>query len=176
MYDTDPLNQIPRMGGQFFWDQVYADIHTVGASMLYIAMFDEVDEGTAIFKFTNDPPMPGGQTLFVTPDFDGFPLPSDEYLWLAGQATRGLRNEIPVNQTRPTRTGGGNTTRDWTNGKRQPRMGHGRQTGAAAFRPTSIRPLSEMPQSADRLSVLAQMPSPIKSLSEISRARATLSI
>ena len=84
--------------------------------MLYIAMFDEVDEGTAIFKVTNDAPMPGGQELFVTPDFDGFPLESDEYLWLAGQATRGLRNEITVNQTRPTRTGGGVTTRDWTNG------------------------------------------------------------
>ncbi|MDD5134417.1 MAG: hypothetical protein PHP01_03275 [Phycisphaerae bacterium] len=114
MYDTYPLNQIPRNGGQFLWDQVYADIHTVGAAMLYIAMFDEVDEGTAIFKFTNDPPKPGGATLFVTPDFDGYPLGSDEYLWLAGQATRGLRNEIPVNQTRPTRTASAET--NWTNG------------------------------------------------------------
>ena len=114
MYPTYPLNQIPRNGGQFFWDQVKADISTVGASMLYIAMFDEVDEGTAIFKITNDAPKPGGVTMFVTPDFDGYPLPSDEYLWLAGQASCGLRNEIPVNQTRPTRTG--STDKNWTNG------------------------------------------------------------
>jgi hypothetical protein len=93
------LNQIPRVGGQFFWDQVKADISTVGANMLYVAMFDEVDEGTAIFKVTNDPPKPGGVTMFVT--YEG--KPSDEYLWLVGQAGRGLRGEIPVNQTRPAR-------------------------------------------------------------------------
>ncbi|NIO63450.1 MAG: xylosidase/arabinosidase, partial [Gammaproteobacteria bacterium] len=52
-----PFNQIPRNGGQFLWDQVYSHINTVGATMLYVAMFDEVDEGTAIFKVTNDPPV-----------------------------------------------------------------------------------------------------------------------
>jgi hypothetical protein len=97
------LNQIPRVGGQFLWDQVYADISTIGANMLYLAMFDEVDEGTAIFKVTNDPPRPGSVDMFVTYDIDGYPLPSDEYLWLVGQATRGLRGEIPVNPTRPSR-------------------------------------------------------------------------
>jgi len=39
----------PRNGGKFFWDQAsYAIMN--GAKMLYIAMFDEIDEGTAIFK------------------------------------------------------------------------------------------------------------------------------
>ncbi len=111
MYPSYPLNQIPRVGGQFFWDQVKADISTVGANMLYVAMFDEVDEGTAIFKVTNDPPKPGGQTLFVT--YEG--LPSDEYMWLVGQASQGLRGEIPVNQTRPVRQETG-VDRNWTNG------------------------------------------------------------
>ncbi len=97
-----PLNQIPRVGGQFLWDQVKAAIDA-GATMIYQAMFDEVDEGTAIFKVTNNPPRPGGVDMFVTYDIDGYPLPSDEYLWLVGQASRGLRGEIPVNQTRPAR-------------------------------------------------------------------------
>jgi hypothetical protein len=97
-----PFNQIPRQGGQFLWDQVYSHINTVGATMLYIAMFDEVDEGTAIFKVTNNPPV-APPALFVTYDIDGFPLPSDEYLWLVGQATRALRGEIPANATRPAR-------------------------------------------------------------------------
>jgi hypothetical protein len=61
-----------------------------------------VDEGTAIFKVTNDPPVVS-PAQFVTYDIDGYPLPSDEYLWLVGQAARGLRGEIPVNQTRPAR-------------------------------------------------------------------------
>ncbi|MGA2916668.1 MAG: dockerin type I domain-containing protein [Sedimentisphaerales bacterium] len=99
-----PLNQIPRNGGQFLWDQLYADISIVGANMIYVAMFDEVDEGTAIFKVSNNPPRPGGVDMFVTPDFDGYPLPSDEYLWLTDQAGRGLRGEIsPVPSTRPAR-------------------------------------------------------------------------
>jgi hypothetical protein len=98
-----PLNQYPRYGGQFLWDQARANISTVGANMLYIAMFDEVDEGTAIFKFTNSPPRPGGIDMFVTPNIDGYSLQSDEYLWLTGQVARALRGEIPVTQTRPAR-------------------------------------------------------------------------
>jgi hypothetical protein len=104
MQPTYPLNQIPRVGGQFLWDQVKATVATAHANMLYIAMFDEVDEGTAIFKVTNNPPRPGGVDMFVTPDFDGYPLPSDEYLWLTGQAGKALRGEIsPVPSTRPAR-------------------------------------------------------------------------
>ncbi len=98
-----PFNEIPRAGGQFLWDQVYADITTIGANMLYLAMFDEVDEATAIFKVTNNPPRPGGVDMFVTYDIDGYPLPSDEYLWLTGKASQGLRGEIPVTSTRPVR-------------------------------------------------------------------------
>jgi hypothetical protein len=101
--DPTKLNQIPRLGGQFLWDQLYADISTVGANMIYVAMFDEVDEGTAIFKVTNNPPRPGGVDMFVTYDIDGYPLPSDEYLWLVGQAGRALRGEITVSPARPAR-------------------------------------------------------------------------
>jgi hypothetical protein len=99
------LNDYPRNGGQFLWNQVYATIATVGTNMLYVAMFDEVDEGTAIFKISNNPPFPGGDRMFVTFDMDaGYPaLPGDEYLWLTGQAGRGLRGEIIVTQTRPAR-------------------------------------------------------------------------
>jgi glycoprotein endo-alpha-1,2-mannosidase len=114
MYPTSPLNHIPRNGGQFLWDQVFADISVVGANMFFIAMFDEVDEGTAIFKVTNNPPEPGGTHRFVTPSFDGIPLPSDEYLWLTGQAGRALRGEITAGQTRPARTASAET--NWTNG------------------------------------------------------------
>jgi hypothetical protein len=95
-------NKIPRNGGQFLWDQLYL-AKSNGAEMIYVAMFDEVDESSAIFKVSNNPPPPSGNTRFLTLDADGYPLPSDEYLWLVGQATRGLRDEIPVNATRPVR-------------------------------------------------------------------------
>ena len=98
------FNEKPRYGGQFLWDQVKTTISTVGTNMIYVAMFDEVDEGTAIFKVTNNPPRPGGVNMFVTYNMDGYSLPSDEYLWLTGQAARALRGEIsPVPSTRPAR-------------------------------------------------------------------------
>jgi hypothetical protein len=86
----DTLGSIPRREGRFFWAQVVAT-KKAGADMLYIAMFDEVDEGTAIFKCTNTPPT-HGRTRFLT--FDG--LPSDFYLHLAREAGRLLRDEIPL--------------------------------------------------------------------------------
>ena len=58
--------------------------------MLYIAMFDEIDEGTAIFKTTNNPP--AGLSNFVSFESD---IPSDYYLYLAGIAARMLKNQIP---------------------------------------------------------------------------------
>jgi hypothetical protein len=66
--------------------------------MIYVAMFDEVDEGTAIFKCTNDPPV-GDGTAFLT--YEG--LPSDHYLWLTGEAGRMLRNERPTSKVLPRR-------------------------------------------------------------------------
>ena len=101
--DPTKFNQYPRYGGQYLWNQLYANLANVGANMIYVAMFDEVDEGTAIFKVSNNPPRPGGVDMFVTYNMDGFTLPSDEYLWLVGQACRALRGEIPVNQARPSR-------------------------------------------------------------------------
>jgi hypothetical protein len=38
-----------RHSGNFYWQQIYKFINQ-GARMLYVAMFDEIDEGTAIYK------------------------------------------------------------------------------------------------------------------------------
>ena len=46
---TAKENQIPRLGGEFLWRQAY-NAKMAGATVLKIAMFDEVDEGTAILK------------------------------------------------------------------------------------------------------------------------------
>jgi hypothetical protein len=77
--------RIDRLGGEFFWRQ-FQEAAKLKVEFVKIAMFDEVDEGTAIFKVTNDPPV---ETHFVT--FDG--QPSDWYLKLAGEGTRLIRGE-----------------------------------------------------------------------------------
>jgi hypothetical protein len=92
----DPLDKIPRLKGQFLWSQ-FAGAKKAGASMIYVAMFDEVDEGTAIFKCTNDPPV--GSSKFLT--YEG--LPSDHYLWLTGEGGRLLRGQRALQDKVPTR-------------------------------------------------------------------------
>jgi hypothetical protein len=91
------LDEIPRLKGRFLWKQ-YVEAKKAGATMLYQAMFDEMDEGTAIFKCTNDPPV--GESRFLT--LEG--LPSDHYLWLTNMGRRLLSNEIEITEELPQRT------------------------------------------------------------------------
>lgn len=79
--------QIPRGGGSFFSSQLDFCIEA-GARMLYIAMFDEIDEGTAIFKIASKVPVPAPRSEFV-PLEEG--VPSDRYLILAGEAAKRLK-------------------------------------------------------------------------------------
>lgn len=80
-------NMIPRLGGRFFWQQVKGAVDA-GAESLYLAMFDEIDEGTAFFKCTNTPPV--GESSFITYEGEA----PDHYLWLAGEAAKYLRGEL----------------------------------------------------------------------------------
>ena len=69
--------------------------------MLKTAMFDEVDEGTAMFKLApTAAKLPTGASL-VPLDVDGRALPSDFYLRLGGAATAMLRGDLPVAPTLP---------------------------------------------------------------------------
>lgn len=91
---------IDRQGGRFFWAQVAA-AHAAGAEMLYIAMFDEVNEGTAIFKCATRDHLPGngaGSFQGIDPR-----LGSDHYLWLAGQAARWFHGEKGYGAAMPQR-------------------------------------------------------------------------
>ncbi|MFC2079568.1 hypothetical protein ACFLSZ_06280 [Candidatus Bipolaricaulota bacterium] len=69
--------------------------------MLYIAMFDEVDEGTATFKLAPTSAEIPAQGTFVPLDIDGYALPSDWYLQLAREATRMVTGEIPLTAEMP---------------------------------------------------------------------------
>jgi hypothetical protein len=84
-------NSIPRNGGSFFWQQSQNVINE-GAKMIYLAMFDEVDEGTSFFKmakFSNHTPK-GGNTWFLSLDADGYDLTPDWFLGLAGYTKKVL--------------------------------------------------------------------------------------
>jgi len=79
-------NEIDRLKGKFFEAQGKGLI-SIGVNMIYVAMFDEIDEGTAIFKCTNNPPV--GASDFGT--FDG--MPPDTYLRMAGEFSEELKKK-----------------------------------------------------------------------------------
>lgn len=83
-----PSSTIPRNSGSFFWKQL-AGAAAEGAQMIYIAMFDEIDEGTAIFKTAHR--VPKGKSKFIPIDKD---ISSDYYLWLTGQAGQMLKGKM----------------------------------------------------------------------------------
>lgn len=86
---------IPRRKGEFYWRQ-FAIFRELGIRTVFVGMFDEVDEGTAIFKVANETPV---GKHFVT--YEG--LPSDWYLKLTGTASRMIRGEIPLSMNIPER-------------------------------------------------------------------------
>jgi len=74
----------------------------------YVAMFDEVDEGTAIFKLAENQtqtqvqwPSNNSHHEFVVMDADGYKLPSDWYLRLTGEGGKMLRKEAVLSPTIP---------------------------------------------------------------------------
>jgi hypothetical protein len=95
-----PFNQTPRHGGAFYWRQACNAVST-GCTMIYGAMFDEVDEGTAMFKLAPTAAELPAQGTFVPLNIDGTNLPSDWYLRLANEAGKMLRGEIPVSSAMP---------------------------------------------------------------------------
>jgi hypothetical protein len=63
--------------------------------MIYVAMFDEVDEATAIFKTARRPPV--GDSKFISLD----DTPSNHYLWLTGKAVEMLKKNQPLPVEKP---------------------------------------------------------------------------
>ena len=88
---------IQRRDGAFLWSQ-FASAQRVGVGCVYVAMFDEVDEGTQIFKVNNTPPTGEG---FVFQSYGS--LPTDHYLWLTGEATRLFHSRQPFTGNMPLR-------------------------------------------------------------------------
>ncbi|HET8828019.1 MAG TPA: xylosidase, partial [Pelobium sp.] len=95
MNPQDLQNATPRNKGKFYWAQLSGALE-MGAEMIYVAMFDEIDEATAIFKISNNPPV--GASSFVKLE-EG--LPPDFYLKLTGAANQMLKKQIPLSKQIP---------------------------------------------------------------------------
>ncbi|MFT3680146.1 MAG: glycoside hydrolase family 71/99-like protein [Ferruginibacter sp.] len=100
--DPSKYDEIPRQKGNFLWQQI-GGAKEAGAQALYVAMFDEIDEGTAIYKTAlqkNTPLNGGGGFRFVGIEDD---LTSDYYLWLTGQGTNWFHGQAGYSRSKPVR-------------------------------------------------------------------------
>ncbi|RYY35167.1 MAG: lectin [Sphingobacteriaceae bacterium] len=99
--EASPKNQFPRNHGDFLWSQ-FAVLKTAGVRSVYVAMFDELNEATQIFKTAeNASQVPEGE-WFLTLDADGVEVSSDFYLRLTRDGGKMLKGTMPYSLTHPT--------------------------------------------------------------------------
>jgi hypothetical protein len=97
-----PRNQIKRMHGDFMW-QMFAGIRNAGVQSAYVAMFDEAQEATSIFKCAETvADIPAGN-YFLTLDADGVQVSSDFYLRLVNNGQKMMKGLIPYQATHTTK-------------------------------------------------------------------------
>ncbi|GEM_PF-801135 len=95
---TPPTEYTDRSGGQFYWTKGRSWINA-GADRLFIGMFDEFDEGTAIMPMTDDPPDPSanyGRFL------DNQGKPADWWMMLTDELKRMMWEQRVNTSTLPT--------------------------------------------------------------------------
>ncbi len=90
-----PANAIPRLGGRFLWEQAKAAAKAQ-TTALYIAMFDEYDESTAIMKAAEDSSQIPQGRYFLTTCADGEFVSGDFYLRLVGKLTSLYKEKAPL--------------------------------------------------------------------------------
>ena len=87
-------NGTPRRAGDFMWRQAYWCAR-MGLD-IFVANFDEFDEGTAIAKCAPDSRFVPRNQWFLTLDADGTHVSSDYYLRLTGDIAEMIRGERPI--------------------------------------------------------------------------------
>jgi len=92
-----PQDYSDRAGGQFYWDRMY-DVISSGADRMFIGMFDEYDEGTAILPMSDDAPLPPPNGRFL----DNQGKPSTWWLKLSGKGKAMLLKQTPLTPTMPS--------------------------------------------------------------------------
>jgi len=90
----------PRNGGTYYWGKIYGAVGS-GVQRLFVGMFDEYDEGTAVMEMSDDPPNPSANYgRFITNDG----MPSDWWLSLSGEARAMMYKQRTYSSTMPTAT------------------------------------------------------------------------
>ncbi len=94
-----PTAYTDRNGGQYYWTMARNWINSGGADRMFVGMFDEYDEGTAIIPMSDDPPDP-------VPEYGRFidnqGKPSDWWLMLTEELKRMMLRQRTISNTLPS--------------------------------------------------------------------------
>ena len=96
-----PKNLIPRLHGDFMWFE-FATLRSLDVKTVYIAMFDELNEATSIFKCAEDASMMPTNKWLLPLDADGVHVSADFYLRLVKNGGEMLKGLIPYQATNTT--------------------------------------------------------------------------
>ncbi len=94
-------NLIPRQHGDFMWSQ-FVTLRKVGVRSVYIAMFDELNEATCIFKCAENASQQPRDHWYLPLDADGIHVSPDFYLRLTRDGGLMLKQLAPLQQKCPT--------------------------------------------------------------------------
>ena len=93
-----PSQYTARAGGQFYWDKIYNAV-SVGADQIFLGMFDEYDEATAIMPMTDNHPVPHTEWGHYIDNEGNDPF---WYLRLSGAARDMLNGLRPLTYNMPS--------------------------------------------------------------------------
>ncbi|RBQ07816.1 glycoside hydrolase family 71/99-like protein [Pedobacter miscanthi] len=99
--NVSPRNEFARKHGDFMWSQ-FAAFKKAGVPSVYVAMFDELNEATSIFKVAEDASMAPAGKYFLNLDADGVHVSSDFYLRLTNDGVKMIKGQIPYTEHEPT--------------------------------------------------------------------------
>lgn len=90
----------PRLHGDLMWEE-FKNLSSLGLTSPYVAMWDEVSEGTQLIKTAEDSSMTPTRGWFQTLDADRIHVSSDFYLKLTGAGSAMLKGYIPATPAQP---------------------------------------------------------------------------
>ncbi len=103
-YNTNPRtgkNLIPRRHGDFLWFQ-FVVLREAEVGTAYVAMFDELNEATPIFKCVEDASGLPTDKWYLALDADGVHVSSDFYLRLTNDGAKMIKKQTPLQKNCPT--------------------------------------------------------------------------
>ncbi|MBM4104293.1 MAG: PASTA domain-containing protein [Planctomycetes bacterium] len=96
-----PNQYTDRTGGSFFWGKIYNGINIINPEAVFVGMFDEYDEGTAVIPMSDDPPVVPNPSIYghyITNAGSS----KDWWMMLSGYARETLCKQVPLSSTMPT--------------------------------------------------------------------------